>query len=110
VRLIAQLRLRATQPELLEVVLVDSGCTDGTVAAARAEARSLPFPLTVCAAAAKGRGAALDTGSESAQGGIIFVCHADCVGAPPLLSPPPLCVLWPGREGGRWVIFRNGAR
>ena len=69
----------AEHPGRLEVVVVDSGCTDGTIAAAEDEARTLPFGVAFVRAAAAGRGSALDAGTVAARGDIIFVCHADCL-------------------------------
>lgn len=69
----------AEYPDKLEVVVVDSGCTDGTMAAAQEEAKQLPISVAVTKSATAGRGAALDAGTAVATGGIIFVCHADCV-------------------------------
>lgn len=68
----------ATRPELLEVILVDTGSTDKTVEAAVSEASAQPYRF-VQTAATGGRGAALDAGSRAASGDVIFAMHADCV-------------------------------
>ena len=75
------LATRAKTRTLIEVVVVDSGCTDGTMDAARDEAAaaSPAIATTLVTAPGPGRGAALDAGCSAATGEIIFVCHADCI-------------------------------
>lgn len=76
--ILGRIKTAASRPDLLEVVLVDSGCTDGTIAAAQKEEGNLPFRLAYTAASG-GRGPALDAGTTSAKGDIIFALHADCI-------------------------------
>jgi glycosyltransferase involved in cell wall biosynthesis len=74
-----KLAAAAELPHKLEVVVVDSGCTDQTIPTAQNEARSLPLSVVFARSEISGRGAALDAGTAVASGEVIFVCHCDCV-------------------------------
>lgn len=76
--LLQRIGTAASQPERLEVVVVDSGCSDGTLSVAQREEKTLPFRLSYTKASG-GRGPSLDAGTAAAKGEIIFALHADCV-------------------------------
>lgn len=63
--------LTELHPTPIEVIVVDGGSTDGTVAAARrAGARVIRSPR-------RGRGAQMNAGAEQAQGQLLLFLHAD---------------------------------
>eukprot|EP01062_Namystynia_karyoxenos_P047797 TRINITY_DN36181_c0_g1_i2.p2 TRINITY_DN36181_c0_g1~~TRINITY_DN36181_c0_g1_i2.p2 ORF type:complete len:381 (+),score=139.96 TRINITY_DN36181_c0_g1_i2:93-1145(+) len=78
-RNLARSAARASQ---IEVVLVDSGCTDNTIPVARRTAEGLPFRVRFAKPDGDGRGVALDAGVAESRGGIIFALHADCTVPP----------------------------
>ncbi len=67
--------LHTLNPPPREVVLVDGGSTDRTVAIARAYGDRLP--LTVLSAPARGRSAQMNLGARAAKGEILCFLHAD---------------------------------
>lgn len=74
---LAALAAAAVAPHLLQVIVVDGGCTDDTVAAAKAAATLLPFAEFIITQAAGGRGPALHAGAMAASGELLLFLHAD---------------------------------
>jgi glycosyltransferase involved in cell wall biosynthesis len=63
-----------------EIILVDNGSTDNTVAVAQKFKNKLP--LRIISELRKGRGQARHTGFAAAKGSIIFSTDADCIASP----------------------------
>ena len=74
---LAALARNATDLGAVEVIVVDAGCTDGTMAAVAAVGDPLAARLRTTAAPAGGRGRAVNAGVRLATGEIILVLHAD---------------------------------
>lgn len=66
----------ATNPEAMNIVVVDGSSSDGTADAARALGTTLGSPVTVFTAASS-RGGALNRGAAESRGDIIVFLHAD---------------------------------
>lgn len=66
----------ATQPEPVEVLVVENGSTDGTVELARNFAAAHPF-VRVIDGVRRGKGIAVRTGMLEAKGRLLFLCDAD---------------------------------
>ena len=74
---LAALARNATDLGAVEVIVVDAGCTDGTMATVAAVGDPLAARLRTTAAPAGGRGRAVNAGVRLATGEIILVLHAD---------------------------------
>jgi len=69
---------RAAQPDVsLEVLCVDDGSTDDTVACLEAGRAALPELSILCLARNGGKGAALKAGMAAARGGVVIFLDAD---------------------------------
>eukprot|EP01065_Artemidia_motanka_P006276 TRINITY_DN13092_c0_g1_i2.p1 TRINITY_DN13092_c0_g1~~TRINITY_DN13092_c0_g1_i2.p1 ORF type:complete len:736 (+),score=216.72 TRINITY_DN13092_c0_g1_i2:61-2268(+) len=64
----------------VEVVVVDAGCSDGTMEVVRrvGSAEDFPFDVKRVVAEKRGRGQALRAGVAAATGDILLFLHADC--------------------------------
>jgi dolichyl-phosphate beta-glucosyltransferase len=65
-----------TQPYTYEVIIVENGSTDRTVAVSEAFARTHPY-VRVIQAAVRGKGLAVKVGMQEAHGDWRFICDAD---------------------------------
>ena len=84
-RCLRGLTLAASEPERVEVVIVDAGCTDGTmdevqqlIEELRAHTPGQP-PVFRVTTSRSGRGATLNAGIRTATGDVVVICHADTV-------------------------------
>lgn len=92
--------LAAQREAALELVIADGGSDDGTVAAVRALAAAVPFPVTVVTAG-RGRGRQMNAGYRAARADTLLFLHADCA------FPDPLA-LRTARESLDAAIARRG--
>ncbi|AJE04906.1 TIGR04283 family arsenosugar biosynthesis glycosyltransferase [Geobacter pickeringii] len=92
--------LAAQRGVTLELVIADGGSDDGTVAAVRALAAEVPFPVTVVTAG-RGRGRQMNAGCRASRSGTLLFLHADCA------FPDPRALLT-ARESLETAIARRG--
>lgn len=78
VRTVELCRRLARQPEQLEIVVVDGGSTDGTLAALETISAQPGPPVRVLTARG-GRGPALRAGTHAARGDAVLMLHAECL-------------------------------
>lgn len=85
-----------------ELVVVDGGSTDATVALVREYAGTLPAPVTLLEAP-RGRSSQMNAGASAAQGEVLLFLHADCrVPADSLRAIADACGV-PGVCGGAFT-------
>lgn len=102
-RLPALLRALRADPVALEVIVVDGGSTDGSVAAARDAGADLVLH------AARGRGVQLAAGIAQAGGGTVLMLHADTVPRPgALVAVQRLMAARPDLVGGNFRLLFDG--
>lgn len=93
-------RVRAN-PEVVEVIVVDAGSTDGTAEIASA------LGCTVMKSP-PGRGTQMRRGAEIARGDVILLLHADTWLPPEAAGAALKCLARPGVSGGGyWKRFRD---
>lgn len=98
----------ATGP-IVEVIVVDGGSTDGTVARAKAREEELgPGRIRVIAATRRGRARQLNAGAREAKGDVVVFLHVDT-------EPPPDAVTRIARAVGDgadygWFTVRIASR
>lgn len=101
-RLPALLAVLAAEETPHEVIVVDGGSADGTLAAAReGGARAIAAP--------RGRGAQLGAGAEDARGELLFFLHADTtLPAGALEAIARAAGAWPDAVGGNFRLLFDG--
>ena len=89
----------AAQPGPLQVVVVDGGSADGTVAAAR---RALPSAEVVVTG--RGRARQMNAGAARGRGGALLFLHADTALPPGALDRVRAALAEPGVAGGCFAV------
>ncbi|PSN10451.1 glycosyltransferase [filamentous cyanobacterium CCT1] len=100
--------LQSLNPPPREIVLVDGGSCDRTVAIARAWGDRLP--LTVIQAAAAGRSVQMNLGAQAAQGNILCFLHADTLVPDDLVTVVESTLANPAVAGGGFVSLMAGPK
>ncbi|HZG39208.1 MAG TPA: TIGR04283 family arsenosugar biosynthesis glycosyltransferase [Nodosilinea sp.] len=100
--------LQALNPPPHEVVVVDGGSTDRTVAIARAYGDRLP--LTVLQSPAAGRAVQMNLGASAAKGDILCFLHADTLVPDDLVGVVQSTLASPGVACGGFISLMTGAK
>ncbi|MGB5972995.1 MAG: TIGR04283 family arsenosugar biosynthesis glycosyltransferase, partial [Nodosilinea sp.] len=100
--------LQSLSPPPQEIVVVDGGSSDRTLAIAAAWADRLP--LTIVQAPASGRSVQMNLGAQVAQGDILCFLHADTLVPDDLVSVVQSTLADPAVAGGGFVSLMAGPR
>ncbi|WP_017301735.1 TIGR04283 family arsenosugar biosynthesis glycosyltransferase [Nodosilinea nodulosa] len=100
--------LQSLNPPPREIVLVDGGSGDRTLAIARAWADRLP--LTLIQAPAPGRSVQMNLGASVAKGDILCFLHADTLVPDDLVSVVRSTLANPAIAGGGFISLMAGPR